>query len=118
MAGPSGRSSRSSAGIVQVDNSTPEATRRSTIRGSAGFTTAMCQAGHRKTYEPGLSSMHPLTRTSAVVSSTSPHWPQVARMVGTNGSIGLDPWDVERFPLVASVNEPRDLEDLTLSERT
>ena len=64
--------SYSSAGRRQVDSSTPEATSRSTMRGSAGLTTAIWQVGHRNRYAPELSSMHTRTRTSAVVSSTSP----------------------------------------------
>jgi len=51
------------------------------VRGSAPFTTVMSQSGQRKLYSPRLSLVQTRTRTSAVVSSTSPQVSQLARIV-------------------------------------
>ena len=72
------------------------------MRGSAGLTTAIWQVGQRNRYAPELSSMHTRTRTSAVVSSTSPQSPHVARMVGI-----LRPFLTTRTPDVSAAHGHR-----------
>src|SRR4051794_3271371 len=69
--------------MCQTVSRTPDDTSRSTMRASAGFDTAKRQCGHRNAYEPWLLVEQTCTLTSRVVSSTSPHVGQLARMVAT-----------------------------------
>ena len=66
---------------MAMSYSTPEASRRSTVRGWAGLTTSVSQRGQTNEYVPWWLVGSTRTRTSAVPSSTSPHPVHVARIV-------------------------------------
>src|ERR1700730_10910126 len=84
MGGPPGRPCTSSGGR-QASHRTPDDTRSSTMWGSACLVTIDWHEGQVNEYVP-LSPSETRTQTSAVVISTSPHSPHVARMIAIGSS--------------------------------